>query len=165
MNRSTTVLFVKETIKTTALFLMILSLPLSAFAMEKGMGEKEGGSCKADVEKFCKEVKPGEGRIIRCLKENESQLSGECKQNLSQMKDTMKNKMTEKMKENREACKADVEEFCKDVQAGNGRILQCLKKHEEHISEKCRNSFHGKEQEHQPMQGDQHKMDPGGPQD
>ncbi len=141
---------------------MILLLPLTTFAMEKEMGGKEGGACNGDIEKFCKEVKPGKGRIIRCLKENESQLSGECKQDLSQMKE----KMTKKMKEVREACKADVEAFCNEIHPGGGRMMQCLKKHEEHISAKCKNSFQGKEREHQPMQGDQHNnMGPGGPLD
>ncbi len=125
---------------------VILILPFSAFA-----NAKEGGwfkSCKPDIEKFCKEVKPGEGRILQCLKENHDKLSGECKQTMAEAKE----KMQEKMKEAQEACKEDVEEFCKDVQPGEGRIMQCLKKHEEHISKKCKNAFEKREEkQHQPM--------------
>jgi hypothetical protein len=40
-------------------------------------------ACKADFKKFCKEIKPGEGRIIQCLKQNEAQLSEGCKAALS----------------------------------------------------------------------------------
>lgn len=36
-------------------------------------------ACKADYKKLCKDVKPGEGRILKCLKENEAQLSEGCK--------------------------------------------------------------------------------------
>ena len=36
-------------------------------------------ACKPDAEKFCKGVAPGQGRILRCLKEHEAQLSPVCK--------------------------------------------------------------------------------------
>jgi len=39
-------------------------------------------SCKDEVQKYCKDVTPGEGRIIQCLKGHESQLSSKCKTNL-----------------------------------------------------------------------------------
>lgn len=133
-------------------FLIILVIPFSVYA-----NENEGGmwkSCKPDVEKFCKEVKPGEGRILRCLKENHENLSGECKQQMAAGMEKMKEKMVDKMKEARETCKEDIEEFCKEVQPGEGRMMQCLKKHEEHISKKCQNAL----QEHQDKMHDMKEM-------
>jgi hypothetical protein len=44
---------------------------------EKGKGIKK--ACKEEHKKLCKDVKPGEGRIIKCLKQNEAQLSDACK--------------------------------------------------------------------------------------
>jgi len=45
-------------------------------------GAQPGGAkhrvCRADVKKFCQGVKPGEGRIFACLKENSSKLSPAC---------------------------------------------------------------------------------------
>ena len=35
--------------------------------------------CKEDIKKFCADVKPGEGRIAKCLKEHKAELSTECK--------------------------------------------------------------------------------------
>ena len=35
-------------------------------------------ACKADIEKFCKDEKPGKGRKIRCLKKHAAELSPEC---------------------------------------------------------------------------------------
>jgi hypothetical protein len=39
-------------------------------------------ACAEDFSKFCKDIKPGRGRKIRCLKEHESELSEACKAEL-----------------------------------------------------------------------------------
>jgi len=36
-------------------------------------------ACRGDVTRFCADVQPGGGRIVRCLKRNEARLSPECK--------------------------------------------------------------------------------------
>ncbi len=86
--------------------------------------------CSADVAKYCKDVKPGGGRIARCLKENENQLSPACK---SSIEETRK-----QFREAHEACEADAQKFCKDVQPGQGRIVRCLREHEKDLSAGCR---------------------------
>ena len=35
-------------------------------------------ACEADADKFCLDVQPGEGRMIRCLKEHETEVSEAC---------------------------------------------------------------------------------------
>jgi Cysteine rich repeat len=35
-------------------------------------------ACKPDAEKFCKDVKPGHGRVAVCLRQHESELSEAC---------------------------------------------------------------------------------------
>lgn len=60
---------------------------IAVFAISAGLGlalslpaaaEKGKGPCAADAAKFCKDVKPGEGRIAACLKEHEKELSQAC---------------------------------------------------------------------------------------
>lgn len=40
-------------------------------------------SCGVDINKFCHDVKPGEGRIIQCLEQHQAEVSQECNQLLT----------------------------------------------------------------------------------
>ena len=36
-------------------------------------------ACKQDLETFCKAVKPGDGRVVKCMSEHRAELSAACK--------------------------------------------------------------------------------------
>jgi hypothetical protein len=121
-------------------FLVILSAVTIGFFMVAATGLaqdkdqmlmlKEGkGACKADIEKFCKDIKPGGGRIWACLKSNGDRVSQECVNHMALAR--------EKSREFHQACKGDAEKFCKGVAAGKGRIISCLKSHEAELSDAC----------------------------
>lgn len=40
-------------------------------------------ACHDDVQKVCKDVQPGGGRIVQCLKQHEGELSPACKEHLA----------------------------------------------------------------------------------
>lgn len=42
------------------------------------------GACKQDIERYCSQVPPGEGRIKACMKQHLPQLSEPCKEALFQ---------------------------------------------------------------------------------
>ena len=42
--------------------------------------------CMSDIERVCKGIKPGGGRIIRCLKANKKEMSVGCAQALQKLK-------------------------------------------------------------------------------
>ena len=88
--------------------------------------------CKADMEKLCVGIEPGDGRMMKCMADNEDKLSAECKSKRAEMKD--------KMADAREACDADIQKFCADVKGGKGRIMKCLKKHSAELSPACKES-------------------------
>lgn len=92
--------------------------------------EEKNRPCVADAEKLCKGVEKGEGRVAKCLKEHESEVSPACKENIGKMK--------EKIKDVAEACKDDAAKVCKDTKPGEGRILRCLKQHEGDLSPACK---------------------------
>jgi Cysteine rich repeat len=87
-------------------------------------------SCKADVAQFCPQVHPGGGRIAQCLKEHEAQLSEGCKERIKMV--------VARMKEVKEACEDDVQQFCAGVKMGGGRVAHCLKQHEDKLSAECK---------------------------
>ncbi len=88
------------------------------------------GPCAEDVAKFCKDVQPGGGRMAQCLKAHENELSGACKEHIAQIK--------QRGREFQEACQDDVRKFCKDVKPGSGRIMHCLKEHQDELSPECK---------------------------
>jgi hypothetical protein len=93
--------------------------------------EKEHpGACRADVQKLCKDVQPGGGRIAACMKQHESELSPGCRERMTETR--------EEGKELADACKADAETLCKGMQRGQGRIMRCLAEHKDKLSSGCR---------------------------
>jgi hypothetical protein len=91
---------------------------------------QQKGACTDDVAKFCKDIRPGGGAITKCLEEHENDLSPACKEDIYKVK--------QKIQDFKEACRGDVNKFCKDVRPGRGRILQCLKQNEAELSPECR---------------------------
>jgi len=104
-------------------FLICVAISLAAGAAEH--------PCKEDAERLCQGVEPGEGRIVQCLKQHEADLSPACKQKRDSFRD--------RMQEIRAACEQDAQKFCAGVQPGGGRLVRCLRQHENDLSEACRN--------------------------
>ena len=50
-----------------------LSLKMGAAAIDYSVE-----SCEADADKYCLNVKPGEGRMVGCIKKHEAKVSKEC---------------------------------------------------------------------------------------
>jgi hypothetical protein len=85
--------------------------------------------CADDIEKYCKEIKPGGGRILNCLKSHETELSISCKAKIEELKGIIKDA--------EQACSGDITQFCKEVQPGGGRIIKCLREHDKELSSSC----------------------------
>jgi hypothetical protein len=112
----------------------VLAAPGLSQDQDKTLILKEGkGACKADIEKFCKDIKPGGGRVWVCLKSNGDRLSQECANYMALARE----KSREKSRDFRQACKGDAEKFCKGIATGKGRIVSCLKSHEAELSDAC----------------------------
>ena len=91
------------------------------------------GPCHADVQKFCKDVQPGGGRIYTCLDAHQTELSEACQ--------TMHRWAKDRIAKLHQACDADVQKFCKDVEQGGGRLIMCLKAKGAELSPACQAEF------------------------
>jgi hypothetical protein len=100
-------------------------------AMQPDKPKMGMGACKADVDQFCKGVE--KGKIGACLRQHEADLSDTCKDAL---KRHARKRMMEARKETMDACKADVDQFCKDAE--KGKIGDCLKQHKDELSADCK---------------------------
>lgn len=86
--------------------------------------------CVADADRLCKGVEPGGGRVARCLKQHEAELSPDCK--------AKRDSFRERVQEIRQACREDAEKYCGGVVPGRGAILRCLRGHEPQLSDPCK---------------------------
>jgi Cysteine rich repeat len=76
-------------IKNLALTLLLACAGLGAAHAADTPAAATIEACKADIEKLCPGVQPGEGRIAACLKDKRRQLSDGCK---TAIKEQRKNK-------------------------------------------------------------------------
>ena len=113
--------------RMSLLFTLVLGMVSIAGAHSHEGGE---GPCAKDREMYCAGVEHGEGRLMKCMKDNADKLSAECKAHQAKAK--------EAMKDVKEACHADAEKFCGDVKHGRGRVMKCMKEHKDELSEACK---------------------------
>ena len=85
--------------------------------------------CAPDIEKFCKDVPIGSGRIQKCLEAHEKELSPECA--------AKHGNLEKEMGAMAATCRYDISRFCWDVSPGQGRIARCLEAHRSDLSPSC----------------------------
>jgi hypothetical protein len=88
-----------------------------------------GAVCEADIASYCPDVKPGQGRVLRCLAANAFSLTPECRQVVRSGQ--------EKAAEFQKACGKDARALCKGIRPGEGRILACLESRKADLSPAC----------------------------
>ena len=116
-------------LRTLSLAALTLITLASAPAFAEGDHARAHEACKADVERFCKDVKPGGGAIIRCLKQHESELSPQCKAVGAEMK--------AKAEAIKAACGSDADRYCSQIPKGPAQFI-CLKSNADRVSSTCK---------------------------
>lgn len=91
--------------------------------------------CEAEIQHSCPDSLMGEGRQ-RCMIQRLKRLNPVCQQIVRQR--LVRSREAEGSKV---ACAEDVTRFCRSVEPGDGRILQCLQEHEQDLSEACYQSL------------------------
>lgn len=69
---------------------ILIALALAAASLSIGAGHAQEGDmakyCKADIDRLCKGIAPGGGRLLQCLKSHSKEMSVGCAQALQKLK-------------------------------------------------------------------------------
>ena len=103
-------------------FVILTALLLSASA---AVAQQSGKPCTGDVKKLCADVKPGEGRLMACMKSHLGDLSETCQDRVLTVAVTGK------------VCKGDIAKLCAGIEPGTGGIRKCIKSHIAEVSDAC----------------------------
>jgi phytoene/squalene synthetase len=104
---------------------------------QEGLVETVVTGCKAELEKYCSNVTPGEGRVLACLYAYEDKLSGRCEYALYDAAVQLERAVAALSYVVNE-CSSDLKQYCTGVAAGEGRLLQCLQKNDAQVSQRCK---------------------------
>ena len=107
----------------------------SAWAADK-IVETVAKGCEKELTSYCKDVTPGEGRILACLYAHSDKLTGQCEYALYDAAVQLE-RFVAALTYVANECDADMEKFCADIAAGEGRVLKCLDDNAEKISARC----------------------------
>lgn len=93
--------------------------------------------CTPDIHTYCADVQPGGGRIMQCLKTNESKLSMACAKQVSDLQETMSGPLG--------ICRDDWMAYCYHSRASTerGAMVQCLQTHQAQLSSGCQKALQG----------------------
>lgn len=101
------------------LFLAALILSPGAFA------ENTKNPCRADIQKFCKDVTKEKGGKVQCLKKHLTEISPECKKKLDSLKEKKDSEHFESASTN-EKSDSKVSEQCKGVKFKDPMFKECM---------------------------------------
>ena len=111
-----------------------------AEAVAQGIVDSVKKGCDKELKTYCKDVTPGEGRVLACLYAYEDKLSGQCEYTLydaaAQLERAV-NALSYAVNE----CRDDLTKFCSDIKPGEGRLLQCIDKNDAKVSGRCKQAL------------------------
>ena len=111
-----------------------------AVAQQKGPIETVLDGCTKEFESYCKNVTPGEGRLLACLYAYSDKLSTRCEYALYDAASQLERALTALTYLANE-CRDDLKKYCSDVQPGEGRLIDCIAKKKDAISDRCKNAI------------------------
>lgn len=130
----------KKALSLTFLLVLTLTLPvLAADPLTKGVQgalDTFTQGCQQELATYCKDVTPGEGRIIACLYAFQDKLTPRCEYALYDSVNQLDRTLTNLSYVVGE-CRDELKTVCSDIKPGEGRLLDCLDKNETKVSNRC----------------------------
>lgn len=128
----------KSRIPVLAAVGLLLGLSASLSAQDPVATVVKG--CESEIQQYCSQVMPGDGRLLACFYAHEDKLSGQCQYALytaaAQLEDAI-NALNYVATE----CRDDILAHCAEVQVGEGRVLECLDANAAAVSDSCKQAI------------------------
>ena len=97
-------------------------------------------ACQPEINAYCSQVTPGEGRLLACFYAHQDKISGRCEFALYDAAATLED-FAAAVAYLAEACHDDLMKYCAEVEMGEGRVGMCLLEHKEQVSSDCRTAM------------------------
>jgi hypothetical protein len=117
--------------------LAILPLLITSATAGQSLVDTVANGCKVEIEKYCAQVTPGQGRVLACLYAHEDKLSSKCEYALYDAAVQLERAVAALSYVANE-CDEDLDNYCASIAPGKGRLLDCLKKHDKQVSKRCK---------------------------
>ena len=108
----------------------------AAQSAAQSLAQQVRDGCNTELKSYCSKVTQGEGRVLACLYAHEDKLSGSCQFALYDASKRLE-RAVNALNYVASECRTDVNTLCPKVQAGEGRILQCLNDQSSKVSANC----------------------------
>ena len=129
--------------KVTSILFIAISLSLvfcTQVLADQDLVESVLNGCEKELDTYCKDVTPGEGRILACLYAFEDKLSLRCDYALYDAAAQLERAVAALTYVANE-CGDDLKEYCSSVRSGGGRLLDCIKDHKKEVSKRCKQAI------------------------
>src|SRR5512143_4098484 len=107
---------------------------------QQALIESVAKGCENELKTYCKDVTPGEGRVLACLYAHEDKLSGQCEFALYDAAAQLERALNALSYAANE-CRDDLTKFCSDIKPGGGRLMQCIDKNDAKVSTRCKQAL------------------------
>ncbi|MBW2667080.1 MAG: hypothetical protein JRE13_12380 [Deltaproteobacteria bacterium] len=125
--------------KATVILIPIIAVLFCAPAAmaQESLLDYVKNSCQEDLDKYCKAVTPGEGRLALCLAAHEDHISERCQFALYRGAVALEQAIAA-ISYVASSCSDDAEKLCPETQPGDGRLLECLESKSDKVSSDCK---------------------------
>ena len=92
--------------------------------------------CQKEISNYCKNVTPGEGRLLACLYAYGDKLSNRCEYALYDASVQLEREINA-LSYLANECRSDLNTYCSATKPGEGRLRDCLEKNKKKVSKRC----------------------------
>ena len=129
--------------KNAMIWMVVMGMVLvfsGAASAQQSLVDSVVKGCDKEIKTYCKDVTPGEGRVLACLYAHEDKLSGQCEYALYDAAVQLE-RVVNAVAYAANECREELTKYCSDIKPGQGRLLQCIEKNDAKVSKRCKQAL------------------------